>query len=622
MKNRPPPLRLISIAWGESYVEDFLELCLPAALAPGNLPVLAERFSVELVFVTESALFEMIKAHPAWKAAANICPVRMIALDDLVATRGSYGMSITYAFFRGFEDLGPAMTDCHMVFLHADFILADGSYRGLLPHLLRGERLAFSPSYCTVSEDVRPLLLAGKNSAGSVLSVSPRQMADMVLRHRHLSIRAKTVNQQFFSVDHIEQYYWAVDENTLLARQFPVALVAMKPEQYLKDLGSYWDYGVIADFCPSMKFLPLGDSDDYLMLELRERDNPKGNLRLGWPSPDAIAKGLLAVITDYTLVLGRARFTLHSEDLPSTVGECQDKLDAFVGTVLEKLPSTLPSHHDHLQWKIHHANFQAARAAYLANPIARVAPVQVDQGAVVEGGATSNPRTVFHRISYFIFGPPGRHRRWHWRYSSSFRAIDIFNECLTAGKRDVLLVHNGSTTFHVPAGKCSIKGAYIASTRKSPVLEQLLRSGQETFDCCLIDVDIRMFLHMREVYALIRPLMRPGGVIVGQFLNSGLSNFGNMDTDFFLRTFPVCGPAKIVYSGNWAAVAAFRLRSGITTLLSEYFRLPEAVCAAGSMLTAAPFALVATILELNKKGRFDSAPTRNLTSVTVKIDVG
>ena len=37
-------LRIVSTAWGENYVSDFLEFCLPALLAPNNVPALVEHF--------------------------------------------------------------------------------------------------------------------------------------------------------------------------------------------------------------------------------------------------------------------------------------------------------------------------------------------------------------------------------------------------------------------------------------------------------------------------------------------------------------------------------------------------------------------------------------------------
>jgi len=589
-------------------------------------------------------------------------------------------------------------------------------------------------------------------------------MAEIALRHRHLSVRAKTVNQQFFSVDHIEQYYWAVDEHTLLVRQFPMALVAMKPERHLIELRSYWDYGVIADFCPSMKYAAISDSDDYLMLELRERDNPKGKLKLGWPSTDDIAKGLLAVITDYTLALGRARFTLHSRELPPDVGVSHEHLDGFVNKVLAKLPPNLPSHHDHLQWRIHYPRFHAAREAFLARgsgspaepstagakhryaiienaasqEIAEAAeeclasmagfrefcasrlsqteadrfgsllrgimrytgqksrveeeytslmaalnhqrfesPVNVGDielrveaikrlvndvdrsGSVVHenlreflhinlersrtlaselvgvvktlqpqaGGAQISPLLpdvvnigALHRWSYRMFGGPGEYRRWHWKYSSAFHARDIAYDYLVNGDKDVILIHAGNSLFRIPEAVRSIKEIPLETAHMNAQLREERNSGRQ-FDCCLIDANISTFGNLHQIYEQVRPVLRPGGKIIGIFLNPSLVDFGDVDFDFIKRAFPVCGPAKVVYSGNWASVVAFKLRKGLFSF-AKYLRLPETISHAFGMTAAAPFAMIASLLESDRTLDDISHLPRKLTSVTVAINVG
>lgn len=360
-----PHLRVVSTAWGESYVREFLDFCLPALLAPGNLPALAEHFDVEFVFLTEREQFGPIASSPIHARALQHCRFRLVALDDLVATRGSYGMSLTYALHRGIADLGPAMTETYALFVNADFILADGSYRGLLPHLLRGERLILAPSYCTIAEEVRPLLRAALSSDHAVLSLPPRQLADIVIRHRHFTVRGKTVNQRFFHLRYIEQYYWMVDECTMLAHQLPIAVVAMKPERYLEEPACLWDYGIIREFCPSMRHTVLGDSDDFLMLELRGRDTAKDDLLPGWPEPVEIARVLATFITDYKRDIGRARLTVHSRDLTPAAAAAHEALDAFVASVYAHLPETLLHHLGHPQWTYHLPFFHEARRRHL-----------------------------------------------------------------------------------------------------------------------------------------------------------------------------------------------------------------------------------------------------------------
>ena len=62
-----------------------------------------------------------------------------------------YGITLTYALVCGFADLGPAMTDTHLIFLNADFIVADGSYRKLAEVIKTAERLVVSPATAWIS---------------------------------------------------------------------------------------------------------------------------------------------------------------------------------------------------------------------------------------------------------------------------------------------------------------------------------------------------------------------------------------------------------------------------------------------------------------------------------------
>src|SRR5207247_10618134 len=107
----------------------------------------------------------------------------------------------------------------------ACFFLAAGSLRTLGHRMLAGERLIHAPSYCTSQEEVEPLLRRLIDRETQTLTLSSRDMAEMILAHRHYTIRGKTVNQRVFHSEIIEQFYSQVDDHTLLGRQMPIALV-------------------------------------------------------------------------------------------------------------------------------------------------------------------------------------------------------------------------------------------------------------------------------------------------------------------------------------------------------------------------------------------------------------
>jgi hypothetical protein len=54
---------------------------------------------------------------------------------------GEYGVVFTAALFRGFVGLGAKVTETFLLFLNADFIIADGSYRRLAELMREGKRV-------------------------------------------------------------------------------------------------------------------------------------------------------------------------------------------------------------------------------------------------------------------------------------------------------------------------------------------------------------------------------------------------------------------------------------------------------------------------------------------------
>src|SRR5688572_9668232 len=132
--------RVIIPVWGAKYVARLDAACLPALLAPGNVPHIARHFDCEVAIVTQQELFPTVRALRSIRAAEAHCPVRLIAMDDVLSHPHFYGYTITHSLYRGVTQLGEAAKDTWCVFLNADFILADGSYRAMVKRMLEGER--------------------------------------------------------------------------------------------------------------------------------------------------------------------------------------------------------------------------------------------------------------------------------------------------------------------------------------------------------------------------------------------------------------------------------------------------------------------------------------------------
>src|SRR5262249_30546482 len=160
------PTRIVAYAWGEKYIGELLSMTLPALLAPGNLPAVASAVPCEVVILTEESVVPRVLSDPAFSRMRALGPVRLAGLDRLTPAADKFGMALAYVLHRGFADLGAAVTDYWLLFLNADFILADGSLRNLVRHLSEGKRLVASPSYCVNAEAVVPQLLRRGGGGG------------------------------------------------------------------------------------------------------------------------------------------------------------------------------------------------------------------------------------------------------------------------------------------------------------------------------------------------------------------------------------------------------------------------------------------------------------------------
>jgi hypothetical protein len=354
------PTRIITYGWGERYVDVLLAFTLPALLAAGNLPYVASEVPCELVILTQRRFFSKFNRDPVIARIKELCPVRLIRLDDLVVSKDKYGMTLTYALHRAFSDLGQAMTEHWQIFLNADFILADGSLRTVISHLARGQRIVASPSYCAIAEEVIPELRKHFDPPTLTLSISHRELARLILQHRHTVIQGKTVNQTAFHMRYADQFYWSVDGGILLGYQMPVSIVGLWPERYVAEPNAYWDFGLIWEYCPRAEICVIGDSDEFTMLELRDKTVAEDQIVRGPPEKKEIAERMVTWVTPYQQHFIKFPLTLHDVDLPPNIEDTRGKFRSFVDEVMSHTPP-LPSHIKHSQWEYHWADFQDAR---------------------------------------------------------------------------------------------------------------------------------------------------------------------------------------------------------------------------------------------------------------------
>lgn len=569
--NDKPPVRLITIMWGEEYCDKLLNITLPAILAPGNLPALAEHFECELVLVTETRLYDYIDNSAVAKVLRKYCSIRYVKIDDLVEGNAGYGMSLTYALHRGFDDLGEAMCDHFLIFFNADFILADGSYEVLAKHMLDGERLVFSPSYCVNSGQVTPMLLDAVDPKTHVMSIPKREMARMGLAYRHNTVRAKTVNQPVFHMHVTDQFYWHVDEYTRLGRQFPIAIVCMKPEKVYTDPVCFWDYATLSMACPTANRCVLGDSDDFLMIELRDEHTFRELMTIGHTTPVEIAEGLGGYMTVDQIEMGKYPLVLHSQDLPETYDAETKKFNAYMDEIYALLPKKLSSYINHRFWVGQVNDLAAAKAKaiddiaaaeYRENLIAAAAttPVSAETGAVIEtvtdkpkaaGNAFSN--TIVGSIYRMLFGQVPRVTKWHPFWADLNPVVQLIDKYFGKKPLHTLIVTGGDR----PAGRIfdTIPGTYV---KISPLalLQKNIPLDAGEFDMCFCELDWMEIIEFKRYYHYIHRRIKPGGKIIVHCGSGQLRGLQTNGVEILTEIAPVFDTSIFYFGGSHASALA------------------------------------------------------------------
>lgn len=344
-----PKVKFLVTVWGNSYIQRFLSLSLPSYLAPGNLPVLAASTELEVVIMTSKEDIALFETDFVFRQVNGLCQTRFIPIDDLITT-GCYGVTLTLAYGRAIISLGEDMRSTHFVFMNADFILADGSLRSLIRHILDDRKVIVAPSFRAVAEDIGPELETMLNLEKGNLSIAPRELVRLALDHNHPTNIAKTVNQNFCHMINPNQFFWQVDDQTVIGRHFLVFMLCLKPERLISKINSYCDYGFIPEMCPSGDMVVLHDSDDIFMLELAALDQESHLMDVGRQlTVKEVARTLSEWTTREHRELAQHTLLFHAGDLPLSLKDAVSETNRFVDQV-QRFLAAPKSHRFHAYW--------------------------------------------------------------------------------------------------------------------------------------------------------------------------------------------------------------------------------------------------------------------------------
>lgn len=605
------PVRLIIPAWSKRFASKVTSITLPALLAPGNLPELMRLFDVELVIVTETRLFEMFRGAQSFAAVEQICAVRLVSLDDVLTESATdYGVTLTHALFRGFADLGARMIETYLVFLNADFIVCDGSLGHLGKLMQEGRRVIHAPSFRVVSEDVLPQLETLIDTASSTLRLEPRTMVKLALANKHPTVKARTVNQRLCHQSWMDQFYWYVDEDTLVGYQAPVALVAVKPEKVVTSPVLVWDFGFLPEAAPTAHRYFITDSDNFFMIEPQSRNTGREMIRIGWTSDEQVARDLSIWLTKEQRQSAKQLLTFHAADLPADLDEVIAQARAYMAEIDRRLSPTPPSHLDHPllgRWFREATARQSSRllSGEQFQPAPAVAAKSEPRGGTL-GELACAVRYFYHKI----FGAFPEISPFHPLWADTVPISAALPARDRSGENNVLWISSNPTSFRVLGGD-HVDLARVLSADVGEAVEQ-----RAPYDACICELSPLELLQIDQLYANVRPLVKDEGKFLAYVAKRG-SLFETDELILQNVAFPSIDISQIRFWGNLGTgfLARFFLR------LSRLFQtrpIAQFLTLGVTLLFLAPLVRLANA----RVAKYDSTIYRpTWTSLTVEFTV-
>jgi hypothetical protein len=355
-----PRIRMLIPLWGQVYFERWLKLAAPSLRSRGNVPYLQQHSHFELVFLTKEKDLVYI-AEKMTREIGNDVAIKGITIDDFFPQRPiSYGVPLTLAFTRGVQDLGAAGIGTFVILMNADFILSDGSLASLLQRIEQGYHIVTAPSIRVVDQTARRPMTAYLNSHDRAAGLPARFLMSLTLEHLHHSVLARIINeQQPIEAWYYQYVYWRLGPDCLAARYFLLHPFCFQLRRQVLTATCPIDYGFIEQVCPGGRYIALADSDEFLMVELQDRDAEAELLMPARPAGSA-DEALEQKITQIVAQAGawsthehrrgfQQNLLFHSGDVSVEQATAVAEFNARITDVLDRMPPPVPWQR-HMHW--------------------------------------------------------------------------------------------------------------------------------------------------------------------------------------------------------------------------------------------------------------------------------
>lgn len=603
-------IKVLLPVWGASYVKQFLEYTLPTLVAPGNLPALAQALPCNLEILTTADSEPIIRSHPGFARLNEIVVTSFRRIDHLV-TAGNHSTTITLAYVEAVRACGKEMLDTCFIFLVSDYIVADGSLKSVLAKIQAGNNAVLVGNFQISRETASTWLNDRLRQGSKSLVLGSRELMRLALKHLHPVTLASTVNNQLSHNTRANRLFWRVDRSTVLGRFYLMHMIAIRPEVVDFEISGPCDYSFVPEMCPSGNVARIGDSDEYLVVEMQPERHESAYLR---PGPMDVA-GFVNNLNEWTTAEHRSNvrhnIVFHADEPPASISGDIATADKFVGEVARRLSTRPQPHRLHPYWLQAHATFKEARGFRLS----------AEEQFWLDRSRVDCSRLLM-RLGRVALGAPPMVRFWHPRWPDYRNVMQQIEPYLRDPTKTILSASDVASPFTMMLAECGERFTRMAISTLLQKELAYLPSSVGKFDLCLVEVHQRDLWRASIWLDKLVPLMKAGG----QILIASTCDLSNP----YVRDQLAYQAAEILRSSVWVddvsmvplVPARSFLLAGVNVLASTAVRNPLVGIPAAAIL-APPLIIASAVVNVaiaRRPKRFLRGGRASTFTLSVRVD--
>ncbi len=306
------------------------------------------------------------------------------------------------------------MLHTYFVLLNADYIMAEGSFQGLMKYMEKGYSAICAGNFQVIENEIKPFLKHHTDSVNQVMKIPPREFLQESFQHFHPVTRASIIQDKNNLHNYrVNRFFFQEDRHTLAGRFYLLHVLCIKPETTDYQIGCSFDYSYVPEMCPSGNMGVIDDSDDYLVIEMQPKKHELQSVNLGPYNLQTLSLAMCEWTTEQHRKNAEHIIYYHSNDLSTeTKDRIKARSDQFINKLMLGLQKyKIQPYRQHPYWIGAVDSFDTAKTVIKENDASQYLDLSLLDYA-----------SKWRKLYYRFLGYPPSTNRFHYRWRE-FRSV-------------------------------------------------------------------------------------------------------------------------------------------------------------------------------------------------------